>query len=181
MFRIGLEEFEQLKEVNGVYIFSEKDGCSLCTRFIEMLNKDYSVDDWYLIELGSDKLDYVRETYSFNGFPSTVFYHYDEIKWKKSGALFSVQLRSLNKTINEYSNNEKVYYNLHDLVDFDYQTATKKPLPVKCFQLKNEIVVNTLGDDIRGTRGDWFVLDGIEPCIVTDKEFKNTYEIEEIK
>ena len=102
MFRISLDDFEQEQEHHGVYIFSEKDGCSLCTRFIEMLNKDYSVDDWYLIELSPDKLDYVRKTYSFNGFPSTVFYHHNEIKWKKSGALFSVQLRNLNKTIIEY-------------------------------------------------------------------------------
>lgn len=180
MYRMNLVEFEQLKGYHGVYVFTEKDGCLLCTKFIESLRSEYSIDDWNIIELGPYELDYVRKTYEMPGFPTTVFYYEDDIKWKKSGALFSVQMRHLNKTMLEYGPSIIQTIEHSDFLKLNSHTAFKKPVPVKCVKMKKVFEVKTTLGIMRGQVGDWLVVDDDGKMYpYNETEFNKEFDIEE--
>ena len=180
MYRMNLVEFEQLKGYHGVYVFTEKEGCTLCTKFIETLTSEYSLDDWNIIELGPYELDYVRKTYDMPGFPTTIFYYENDIKWKKSGALFGVQMRHLNKTIREYGPEIIKSIKCGDKLDFDFKEVMVRPKYVKCVKMEKVFEVETNNGFMRGQAGDWLVVDSKgEMYPYTNNEFKAEFLIEE--
>jgi len=181
MKKVTFTEYRNMKYLNGVYILTEKDGCTLCKRYIESLENDYNVDDWTVIELKPYELDPVRKEYNLRGFPVTTFYVNNEVVWEKTGALFSVQMRSLNKTIREHTNNECIKFYQHGQVpNFPFKLAVKKPIPVRCFKMDKNFQVETLEGVMKGKPGDWLMvgIDGeMYPC---DGEiFEKTYDIQD--
>lgn len=65
-----------------------------------------------------------------------------------------------------------------ELPDFEFQLALKKPIPVKCFQMKEPFSVETMEGILEGKAGDYLMV-GIKgemyPC---DKAiFEESYEI----
>lgn len=64
------------------------------------------------------------------------------------------------------------------LPDYNFKLAVKKPIPVKCFQMKSPFTVETMEGSLEGKAGDYLMV-GIHgemyPC---DKAiFDETYEI----
>lgn len=62
--------------------------------------------------------------------------------------------------------------------DLEYRKALKKPIPVRCIQIKEPFEVETLEGLMKGKKGDWLVV-GIhgEMYPIANKIFKKTYDI----
>ena len=180
MYRMNLTEFEKLLGYHGVYVFTEKDGCLLCKKFIDSLKTDYSIDDWNIIEVGPYEIDYVRKTYDMPGFPTTVFYYENDIKWKKSGALFSVQMRHLNKTMLEYGPEIIKTIKHGEKLEFDFKNALKKPEKIRCVKIDKPFEVETPKGFVQGNAGDWLVIDSSGKMYPYDEiTFNTIFDIKE--
>lgn len=64
------------------------------------------------------------------------------------------------------------------LVDLKLEKAVKKPLVIRCVQIKEKFLVETLEGKLEGKKGDWLMI-GVRgemyPC---DNEiFRETYDI----
>lgn len=62
--------------------------------------------------------------------------------------------------------------------DLEFKKAIKKPIPIKCIQIDEPFLVETLEGTMKGKKGDWLMV-GINgemyPC---DKDiFEKTYEV----
>jgi hypothetical protein len=71
-----------------------------------------------------------------------------------------------------------LYFKKGEIPDYDFQLAIKKPIPVKCFQINEPFMVETMEGPLTGKAGDYLMV-GIRgeayPC---DKEiFDETYDI----
>jgi hypothetical protein len=64
--------------------------------------------------------------------------------------------------------------------DLDYKKALKKPIPIRCIQIKEPFEVETLEGIMKGKTGDWLMV-GIhgEMYPIANKIFKKTYDIVE--
>ena len=62
--------------------------------------------------------------------------------------------------------------------DLDYKKALKKPIPVRCIQIKEPFEVETLEGIMKGKTGDWLMV-GVhgEMYPISNKIFKKTYDI----
>ncbi|MCA0132378.1 PGDYG domain-containing protein [Winogradskyella alexanderae] len=66
----------------------------------------------------------------------------------------------------------------HNIPDLEFQSAIKKPIPIRCIQINESFEVETLEGIMRGKRGDWLMI-GVNgemyPC---DKGiFEKTYDL----
>lgn len=65
-----------------------------------------------------------------------------------------------------------------ELPDYNFKQAIKKPLPVKCYQMKEPFEVETLEGTLKGKAGDYLMI-GVRgemyPC--AKDIFDETYEI----
>ena len=64
----------------------------------------------------------------------------------------------------------------HNVPDLDFKKAIKKPIPIRCIQINEPFVVETMEGTMRGNSGDWLMV-GVNgemyPC---DKDiFEKTY------
>mgnify|MGYP005991105221 CR=1 FL=1 len=66
----------------------------------------------------------------------------------------------------------------HQIPDFDFKKAVKKPIPVQCFQIDEAFEVETMEGVMKGKKGDWLMV-GISgemyPCDKTI--FEQTYSL----
>ena len=66
----------------------------------------------------------------------------------------------------------------HQVPNFDFNKAVKKPIPVQCFQMDEEFEVETMEGVMKGKKGDWLMV-GISgemyPC--DNAIFKKTYSL----
>ncbi|WP_034258880.1 hypothetical protein [Aequorivita capsosiphonis] len=71
-------------------------------------------------------------------------------------------------------------FRFNETPDFDFNTATKKPIPVKCIQIQEAFQVESLEGTVTGKAGDWLMIgiDG-EKYICDDAIFKRTYDLQE--
>lgn len=62
--------------------------------------------------------------------------------------------------------------------DLEFNKAIKKPLPIKCIQINEPFVVETLEGKMKGKKGDWLMV-GIngEMYPIDDSIFKKTYNL----
>jgi len=71
-----------------------------------------------------------------------------------------------------------LYFKRGEIPEFAFQLAVKKPIPVRCIQLNEPFMVETMEGPLQGKAGDYLMI-GIKgeayPC---DKEiFEETYDI----
>jgi hypothetical protein len=173
-----ITKFEKLKNRNGVYVFNTSDGCTICKNFIEELKK-YNTDDWTIVELGPHELNPTKLNWNLKGFPTTKFFVDDKVVWDKPGALFALQMRHLNKVMQEYKKEEcMVIFKKGTIPDFEYQHALKRPVPVKCYQMDKNFQVQTIEGMMNGKSGDWLMI-GVNgemyPCDAD--EFGRTFDL----
>lgn len=71
-----------------------------------------------------------------------------------------------------------LYFKKQEIPAFEFQLAIKKPIPVKCIQIKEPFKVETMEGVLEAKAGDYLMI-GIEgemyPC--DRKIFHDTYEI----
>lgn len=62
--------------------------------------------------------------------------------------------------------------------DFEFQKARKKPIAIKCFQMKEAFEVETMEGVMQGKKGDW-LMKGVNgelyPC--ADEIFRKSYDL----
>ncbi|TJY32160.1 hypothetical protein [Pontimicrobium aquaticum] len=59
-----------------------------------------------------------------------------------------------------------------------FQKAVKKPIPIKCIQIDEPFVVETLEGTMKGNKGDWLMVGVSGEMYPCDKEiFKKTYNL----
>ncbi len=66
----------------------------------------------------------------------------------------------------------------NDKPKLEFKQALKKPIPIKCIQIQEPFLVETLEGEMKGKKGDWLMV-GVNgemyPC---DKAiFKKTYKL----
>ena len=65
-----------------------------------------------------------------------------------------------------------------NIPDLAFQTAVKKPIPVRCFQLSEPFEVETLEGTLRGKAGDWLMVGVQGEMYPIDREiFEKTYDL----
>ncbi|OUR92411.1 hypothetical protein A9Q87_08030 [Flavobacteriales bacterium 34_180_T64] len=65
-----------------------------------------------------------------------------------------------------------------NIPDFNFKQALKKPIPIRCFQMKEPFKVETLEGIMLGKKGDWLmvgVTGEMYPC--DQKIFNLTYDL----
>lgn len=66
----------------------------------------------------------------------------------------------------------------HEIPDFKFKKALKKPIPIQCFQMNEEFEIETMEGLMKGKKGDWLMV-GISgemyPCDKTI--FEKTYTL----
>ena len=66
----------------------------------------------------------------------------------------------------------------HNIPDYQFKEAVKKPIPIKCYQIDEPFEVQTMEGIMKGKKGDWLMV-GISgemyPC--DDDIFKKSYTI----
>ena len=66
----------------------------------------------------------------------------------------------------------------HQIPDFNFSKAVKKPIPVQCFQIDEEFEVETMEGVMKGKKGDWLMV-GVSgemyPC--DNAIFEKTYSL----
>lgn len=69
-----------------------------------------------------------------------------------------------------------------NIPDYSFQKAIKKPIPVRCIQINEPFVVETLEGALQGKAGDYLMI-GIEgemyPC--SREIFEQTYDVIEVE
>lgn len=71
-----------------------------------------------------------------------------------------------------------LYFKKEEIPSYNFQLAIKKPIPVKCFQIKEPFKVETMEGVLDAKAGDYLMvgIDGeMYPC--DKKVFEKTYEI----
>jgi len=67
-----------------------------------------------------------------------------------------------------------------EVPDLDFSEAIKKPIPVKCIQIHEPFLVETIEGEMQGQSGDWLMV-GIHgemyPC--AKDIFEKTYDLQE--
>lgn len=68
---------------------------------------------------------------------------------------------------------------LTEAPQLDFNTAIKKPIPVKCIQIHEPFEVESLEGTVKGKAGDWLMIgvDG-EKYICDDAIFRKTYDLQ---
>lgn len=62
--------------------------------------------------------------------------------------------------------------------DLNYERAVKKPIPIKCVQIHEPFVVETMEGLMKGKKGDWLIIGIHGEMYPIDQEiFQKTYEI----
>ena len=65
-----------------------------------------------------------------------------------------------------------------ELPDYNFKQAIKKPVPVKCYQMKESFEVETLEGTLKGKAGDYLMIGVKGEMYSCDKDiFDETYEI----
>ena len=69
-------------------------------------------------------------------------------------------------------------YKKNKVPDLDFKKAVKKPIPIKCIQIDEPFLVETMEGKLKGKKGDWLMV-GVHgemyPC---DNEiFEKTYDL----
>ena len=66
----------------------------------------------------------------------------------------------------------------HNIPDLEFKKAIKKPIPIRCVQISEPFVVETLEGDMKGKKGDWLVV-GIhgEMYPIDNAIFEKTYNL----
>jgi hypothetical protein len=66
----------------------------------------------------------------------------------------------------------------HNVPDFAFKKAVKKPIPIRCYQIDEPFEVETMEGTMKGKKGDWLMV-GIcgemYPC--DDDIFDKTYNL----
>jgi hypothetical protein len=52
-----------------------------------------------------------------------------------------------------------LYFKKGEIPDYDFQLAIKKPIPVKCFQINEPFMVETMEGPLTGKAGDYDIID----------------------
>jgi hypothetical protein len=71
-------------------------------------------------------------------------------------------------------------FDQNTLPQLKFQTAVKKPIPIKCAQIPETFEVETLEGMMKGKAGDWLMIgiDG-EKYVCDNSIFKRSYQIKE--
>ena len=66
----------------------------------------------------------------------------------------------------------------HQVPNFDFSKAVKKPIPIQCFQIDEAFEVETMEGVMKGKKGDWLMV-GVSgemyPC--DNAIFEKTYSL----
>ena len=66
----------------------------------------------------------------------------------------------------------------HQIPDFDFSKAVKKPIPIQCFQIDEVFQVETMEGVMKGKKGDWLMVGVSGEMYVCDQTiFKQTYSL----
>lgn len=65
-----------------------------------------------------------------------------------------------------------------DLAKLNFQKARKKPVIIKCIQIDDEFMVDSMEGRVKGKKGDWLMIGVRGELYICDKEiFEETYEL----
>jgi hypothetical protein len=60
----------------------------------------------------------------------------------------------------------------------DYRLAIKKPIPIRCVQIQEPFMVETMEGNLRGKKGDWLMIGIQGEMYPIDKDiFERTYDL----
>ena len=66
----------------------------------------------------------------------------------------------------------------HQIPNFDFNKAVKKPIPIQCFQIDEDFEVETMEGVMKGKRGDWLMVGVSGEMYPCDKTiFEKTYSL----
>lgn len=69
-------------------------------------------------------------------------------------------------------------FNQEELPDLAFKTAVKKPIPIKCAQIKEPFEVETLEGLMKGKAGDWLMIGITGELYVCDNAiFNKSYQL----
>ena len=71
-------------------------------------------------------------------------------------------------------------FNKFEVPDLDYKEAIKKPIPIKCIQIHEPFLVETIEGSMQGQSGDWLMV-GIhgEMYPIAKDIFEKTYDLQD--
>ena len=66
----------------------------------------------------------------------------------------------------------------HEIPEFNFKKAVKRPIPIKCHQMMEAFEVQTLEGTMKGKKGDWLIVGVTGEMYPCDKKiFEMTYDI----
>ena len=69
-------------------------------------------------------------------------------------------------------------FSIHQIPDLPFTQAVKKPIPVRCIQIKETFTVETLEGVMQGKPNDWLMLGEHRDMWVVDENiFRDTYDL----
>lgn len=69
-------------------------------------------------------------------------------------------------------------FNQKELPKLDFSTAVKKPIPIKCTQIKEPFQVETMEGLMKGKAGDWLMIGVTGELYVCDNNiFNQSYQL----
>jgi hypothetical protein len=114
MVEITREEFENIpvEKLKGVFVFTNKNECPLCGKYLESL-KIYNTSDWMLVNISTkDDKRWATINMMINGFPCTRVLYKDLTLYDRGGILFDKQIKSVF---------EVLYEHIPELEEMDYK------------------------------------------------------------
>lgn len=69
-------------------------------------------------------------------------------------------------------------FSIHQIPDLPFLQAVKKPIPVRCIQIKETFTVETLEGVMQGKPNDWLMLgEHGDMWVVDENIFRDTYDL----
>ena len=66
----------------------------------------------------------------------------------------------------------------HSIPDLKFKKAVKKPIPIRCVQISEPFIVETIEGEMRGKKGDWLMVGVSGELYVCDNDiFNKSYQL----